>query len=85
MKESVADGITVNLVYEGRAAKVILDQKKVREIEEYYAQCEDEGANEAKIAASKKAVANLDAIIGDDDVVAEVAQDFINHYETRVR
>ena len=85
MKESVADGITVNLVYEGRAAKVILDQKKVREIEEYYKQCEDEGANEAQIAASKKAVANLDAIIGDDDVVAAVAQDFIDHYETRVR
>ena len=85
MKESVADGITVNLVYEGRAAKVILDQKKVREIEEYYKQCKDEGANEAQIAASKKAVANLDAIIGDDDVVAAVAQDFIDHYETRVR
>ena len=85
MKESVADGITVNLVYEGRAAKVILDQKKVREIEAYYEQCEDEGANEAQIAASKKAVANLDAIIGDDDVVAAVAQDFIDHYETRVR
>ena len=85
MKESVADGITVNLMYEGRAAKVILDQKKVREIEEYYKQCEDEGANEAQIAASKKAVANLDAIIGDDDVVAAVAQDFIDHYETRVR
>lgn len=85
MKESVADGITVNLVYEGRAAKVILDQKKVREIEDYYAQCEDEGANEAQIAASKKAVANLDAIIGDPDVVAEVAKDFIEHYETRVR
>lgn len=85
MKESVADGITVNLVYEGRAAKVILDQKKVREIENYYAQCEDEGANENQIAASKKAVANLDAIIGDPDVVAEVAKDFIEHYETRVR
>ena len=84
MKESVADGITVNLVYEGRAAKVILDQKKVREIEAYYEQCEDEGANEAQIAASKKAVANLDAIIGDDDVIAEVAKDFIQHYETRV-
>ncbi|MDD7275460.1 MAG: DUF3387 domain-containing protein, partial [Treponema sp.] len=54
-------------------------------IEEYYKQCEDEGANEAQIAASKKAVANLDAIIGDDDVVAAVAQDFIDHYETRVR
>ena len=85
MKESVADGITVNLVYEGRAAKVILDQKKIHEIEEYYEQCENEGANEAQIAASKQAVANMDAIIGDDDVVAEVAKDFIEHYETRVR
>ena len=36
MKESVADGITVNLVYEGRAAKVILDKEKVQQIEEYY-------------------------------------------------
>ena len=85
MKESVADGITVNLVYEGRAAKVILDKEKVKEIEKYYDQCEARGANEEQIAASKKAVANLDAIIGDDDVVAAVAQDFINHYETRVR
>ena len=85
MKESVADGITVNLIYEGRAAKVILDQKKVLEIEQYYEQCEAAGANEEQIAASKKAVANLDAIIGDDDVIAEVAKDFIEHYETRVR
>ena len=85
MKESVADGITVNLVYEGRAAKVILDQDKVKEIEKYYEQCEDEGANEFQIQQSKKAVANLEAIIGDPDVIAAVAKDFINHYETRVQ
>lgn len=85
MKESVADGITVNLVYEGRAAKVMLDQSKVQEIEAYYQQCEDEGANQEQIAASKKAVTNLEAIIGDDDVIAEVAKDFIHHYETRVK
>jgi len=85
MKESVADGITVNLVYEGRAAKVILDQEKVKDIERYYEQCEAEGANEFQIQQSKKAVANLDAIIGDPDVVAAVAKDFIQHYETRVQ
>lgn len=85
MKESVADGITVNLVYEGRAAKVILDQEKVKDIERYYAQCEEEGANEFQIQQSKKAVANLDAILGDPDVVAAVAKDFIQHYESRVR
>ena len=39
MTEAVKDGITVNLVYEGRAAKVVLDNAKVREIEEYYEQC----------------------------------------------
>lgn len=33
MTESVRDGITVNLVYDGRAARVTLDQAKVREIE----------------------------------------------------
>lgn len=30
MTEAVRDGITVNLVYDGRAAKVMLDQEKVR-------------------------------------------------------
>ena len=37
MTESVRDGITVNLVYDGRAAKVNLNQAKVKEIEDYYA------------------------------------------------
>ena len=84
MKESVADGITVNLVYEGRAAKVILDKEKVQQIEEYYSQCQDEGANEFQIEASKKAVVNLETILSDPEVINEVAKDFINHYETRV-
>ena len=84
MTESVRDGITVNLVYDGRAARVTLDQDKVRQIEEYYAQCEREGANEHQIEESQKAVAKLDVIIGDPDRLRAVAQDFINHYETRV-
>ena len=84
MKESVADEITVNLIYEGRAAKVFLDKAKVQEIEDYYAQCQDDGANEFQIEASKKAVVNLETILSDPDVINEVAKDFINHYETRV-
>ena len=53
MTEAVRDGITVNLVYDGRAAKVMLDQEKVKQIEEYYAQCEREGANEHQIEESQ--------------------------------
>lgn len=84
MTESVRDGITVNLVYDGRAAKVTLDQNKVREIEKYYEECEVQGANEHQIEESQKAVANMEIIIGDPDRLRAVAQDFINHYENRV-
>ena len=57
MTESVRDGITVNLVYDGRAARVTLDQAKIQEIEDYYAKCENDGANEHQVEESKKAVA----------------------------
>lgn len=84
MSESVKDGITVNIVYEGRAAKVLLDQEKVKEIEEYYAKCYQEGSNEYQIEESKKAVTHLDVIIGDENRLEAVAEDFVNHYENRV-
>lgn len=84
MTESVRDGITVNLVYDGRAARVTLDQQKVKEIEDYYAKCELDGANEYQIEESQKAVAHIDMIVGDPDRLHAVAEDFIKHYETRV-
>lgn len=84
MTEAVRDGITVNLVYDGRAARVTLDQEKVKLIEEYYAKCEREGANQHQIEESQKAVANMEVIIGDPDRLRAVAEDFINHYESRV-
>lgn len=84
MTESVRDGITVNLVYDGRAARVTLDQAKVHEIEKYYDECERFGANEHQIEESQKAVANMEVIIGDPDRLRAVAEDFVEHYETRV-
>ena len=67
MTESVADGITVRIVYEGRAAKVVLDNSKLQEIEEYYASCADEGSNEHQIEESKKANTKMNAFLGDPD------------------
>lgn len=85
MTDSVKDGITVRLVYDGRPARACLDENKVQEIEEYYKQCLDAGSNEYQVEASKKAVSNMAAIVGDDDVLNSVADYFIEHYETRVR
>ena len=84
MTESVKDGITVNLVYEGRAAKVTLDKNKLEEIEAYYIQCAEKGANENQIEESKKAIAHLDVILGDPDRLRAIAKDFVAHYEKRV-
>lgn len=84
MTEAVRDGITVNLVYDGRAAKVTLNQDKVREIEAYYDFCVREGASEYQVEESKKSIANMEVIIGDQDRLRAVAEDFIKHYETRV-
>lgn len=84
MTESVKDGITVNLVYEGRAAKVTLDKSKLEEIEAYYAKCEEEGSNENQIEESKKAMSHLDVILGDSDRLDAIAKDFVAHYEKRV-
>ena len=84
MTESVADEITVRIVYEGRAAKVVLDSSKLKEIEDYYASCVDDGASDHAIEQSKKATANMAAILGDPDRIQALAADFVAHYEQRV-
>lgn len=84
MKESVEDQITVRIVYEGRAAKVLLQEDKLKEIEEYYKQCAEEGTNQYQVEESKKANTNLEIILGDPDRIKALAKDFVEHYETRV-
>jgi type I site-specific restriction-modification system R (restriction) subunit len=84
MTESVKDGITVRIVYEGRAVRLVLNNAKLQEIEAYYGQCAEDGASEYQIEESKKASANMNAILGDPDRIKALAADFVRHYETRV-
>jgi len=84
MTESVADEITVRIVYEGRAAKVLLDNSKLGDIEDYYARCADDGASNYAIEASKRANLQMNAILGDPDRMKALAADFVVHYEARV-
>lgn len=84
MTESVNDQITVRIVYEGRAAKIILDNSKLEDIENYYQQCAENGSSEHHIDASKKASANMNAILGDPDRIRALANDFVAHYQARI-
>ena len=84
MQESVEDGITVRIVYEGRAAKVLLNPEKLLEIENYYEKCAIEGTNEYQIEESKRAVTQMEIILGDPKRLMLLAKDFVEHYEKRV-
>ena len=84
MTEAVADEITRKIVYEGRAAKVMIDSEKVKEIELFYEQCKSEGASGYQIEESKKQMTRMDRILNDPDLLARIAQDMVEHYEKRL-
>ncbi|MFT5906582.1 MAG: type I restriction enzyme R subunit [Cryomorphaceae bacterium] len=68
----------------GRAAKILLENSKLQEIEEYYARCAEQGATGYSIEESKKAMTQMKSILGDPDRLKALAADFVTHYETRV-
>ena len=80
MDQSVADGLTVPIKYYPRIAKVLLDQEKVKEIEEYYKKCADDGATEDDIKASKKAMSSMEVILGEPSRLERLAVDIHDHY-----
>lgn len=84
MTESVRDEITVRIVYEGRAAKVVLNNSELQKIEQYYNDVAEEGANEYQIEKSKQESTKLNVILGDPDRLKALAKDFVAHYENRI-
>jgi len=84
MTESVKDEITVRIVYEGRAAKIALNNSELEKIERYYDQAAEAGANEYQIEQSKEETAKMNAILGDPKRLKVLAEDFVTHYEKRI-
>ena len=84
MTESVKDEITVRIVYEGRAAKVVLNNSELEKIEKYYEQAAEAGANEYQVDQSKEESAKMNTILGDPQILNSIAKDFVLHYDNRV-
>ncbi len=80
MDQAVADGLTVSIKYHPRIAKVLLDQKKVKEIERYYKRCADDGATAEDIKASKKAMSSMEIILEEPSRLERLAVDIHDHY-----
>ena len=80
MDQAVADGLTVPIKYHPRIAKVLLDTKKVKEIENYYKKCADDGATKEDIETSKRAMSSMEVILGEPSRLERLAIDIHDHY-----
>ena len=84
MIEAVEDGITKTIMYEGRASRVFADSELIKQIEEYYDKCAEEGSSEYQIEESKKAMTQMSVLLNSPDLLHRLAVDFLQHYEKRV-
>lgn len=80
MDQAVADGLTVPIKYHPRIAKVLLDEEKVKQIEDYYRRCADEGATKEDIEASKKAMSSMERILDEPQRLERLVVDIHDHY-----
>ena len=80
MDQAVADGLTVPIKYHPRIAKVLLDNKKVQEIESFYRVCAEDGATADDIEASKNAMSSMEVILGEPTRLERLAKDIHDHY-----
>ncbi len=84
MDQAVADEITVPIKYHPRIAKVLLNQERVKDIENYYSKCADEGSTKEDISKSKKAMSSLEVLLGEPDRLDKLAVDIHDHYVAAV-
>ncbi|MDD4274225.1 MAG: type I restriction endonuclease subunit R [Desulfobacter postgatei] len=79
--QAVEDGATVRIFYESRLAKIFLSEEGKKLVAEL-----DEELNQEDLTETQKAKAKwtqLEALVGSDNRVKQVARDIVDHFETR--
>lgn len=80
MTQAVEDGATRPVYYESRVMKLKMDEETLRLIDREY----DVMANNADpevIQRSKRELGQMEAILGNDQTIASLVDDILNHYE----
>lgn len=79
--QAVEDGATVRIFYESRLAKVALSEDGRELVEQL-----DEGLEQEDLSETQKAKAKwtqLEALIGSDNRIKQIAKDIVTHFEER--
>ena len=86
IQQAVDDGATVPIYYESRLAKIDLNLPELPQVDEDVEDILDsETADEREKEKAKSQWSALEAIVGSEPRLKEVAQDLIQHYETEKR
>ena len=81
ISQAVEDGATVRIYYESRLAKITLSEEGKKLVAEFDDELEPGELTETQKAKTKWT--QLEALIGSEDRIKQVAQDIINHFEQR--
>lgn len=82
VRRAVDDGATVPIYYEARVVKVKLDPLKVSYLDEEFADI-TEGQEEDEKRRSASRWSQIEALVGADARIQEVASDIVEHFELR--
>jgi type I restriction enzyme R subunit len=82
LTQAVADGATVKVLYEPRLAKVELPKDALGALDEEFAKATSGTEEEAK-ERLKSRWAQVEAIVGSDKRIKELASDIVSHWEAR--
>ena len=83
MQRSVEDGATVRIFYESRLAKLTLDEGARPHIDEDFEEA-TEGEEVERKERLKTKWAQLEAVVGAENRVRQIAEDIVTHYEQRL-
>ncbi|MBR1598975.1 MAG: type I restriction endonuclease subunit R [Lachnospiraceae bacterium] len=80
MTQAVEDGATRPVYYESRVIKLKLDEKTLQMIDAEYDIMAD-NADPEVIAKSKRELGQMEQILGNDNTIASLVDDILEHYE----
>jgi type I restriction enzyme R subunit len=81
ISQAVEDGATVKIYYESRLAKITLSDEGKALVKELDSELKNEDLSETQKAKAKWT--QLEALIGSENRVKEVAKDIVTHFESR--
>ncbi len=82
IQQAVADGATVPIYYEGRLAKLTLEESAKPLLDDEFEEITEAEEDEKKEKLKSKWAA-LEAVVGADMRVNQIAQDIVDHFENR--